>query len=172
MGPASSTIQNSLDQNKIVQNKRQYNIKDSTVDHPEMSTMGKIPMKNQPSQTPPTVSEFYIACRNASLDRVRGMLKSMTQDELSRVEPNGSTALHAACYHGHVDIVMMLLRKGFDRTVKNKYNCVPYDEAANDEIKKLFHIIPSNNQVIDSTGSVKKIINHIFFNLKKLFQLL
>ncbi|CAF1125614.1 unnamed protein product [Didymodactylos carnosus] len=63
----------------------------------------------------------------------------MASDEISRIERNGSTALHVASYNGHIDIVQLLLAHGADQTIKNKYQCTPSDEAATDEIKQLFN---------------------------------
>lgn len=47
-----------------------------------------------------TCSEFYMACRNNDMDKVKQLIKMMTPEDIDRIEPNGSTALHAACFHG------------------------------------------------------------------------
>ncbi|CAF1226052.1 unnamed protein product [Adineta steineri] len=57
--------------------------------------------------------------------------------EVDRIEPNGSSALHAAAYHGHEKIVELLLRKGASYSVVNKYNCTALEEAKTDRIKQL-----------------------------------
>ncbi|CAF0900908.1 unnamed protein product [Didymodactylos carnosus] len=54
-------------------------------------------------------------------------------------ESNSSTALHAASYYGNYEIVRLLLSRGVIRSILNKYQCTPYDEAANDGIIELFH---------------------------------
>lgn len=64
-------------------------------------------------------------------------LKIMSIEEIDRIEPNGSTALHVASYNGHEKIVGLLLRKGASYSIKNKYSCTPLDEAKTDKIKQL-----------------------------------
>ncbi|CAF3637825.1 unnamed protein product [Rotaria sp. Silwood1] len=85
-----------------------------------------------------TTSDFYCACRSGLIDKVREQLPNMTLEEIDRIEGNGSTALHAACYYGHTEIVKLLLEKGASRSIKNAYKCLPCDEAREDEIKRLF----------------------------------
>lgn len=85
-----------------------------------------------------TVSEFYNACRNGLIDKVREQLPSMSLKEIDEVQANGSTALHAACYYGHKEIVKLLLERGASRSIPNDHKCLPYDEAETEEIKKLF----------------------------------
>jgi ankyrin repeat protein len=46
-------------------------------------------------------SDFYLACRNNEVEKVKTLLQTLPQDEIDRLEPNGSTALHAVAYHGH-----------------------------------------------------------------------
>ena len=84
-----------------------------------------------------TSSPFYYACRNGDTDKVRELIEQMTLKEIDRIEPNGSTALHAASFYGHAEIVKILLKRGASRSLHNKYNAIPYEEAS-DEIKKLF----------------------------------
>ncbi|CAF4890082.1 unnamed protein product, partial [Rotaria magnacalcarata] len=55
--------------------------------------------------SPPKCSDFYIACRDNNQGKVKELLETMTPDEVDRLEPNGSTALHAACFYGHYHIV-------------------------------------------------------------------
>jgi hypothetical protein len=61
-----------------------------------------------------------------------------TIDELNALQPNGSTALHAATYYEHRDIVELLLRYGCNRTTLNRYGKRAYEEARTPEMKKLF----------------------------------
>lgn len=61
----------------------------------------------------------------------------MSIEDVNRIEPNGSTALHVAAYHGHEKIVGILLRRGATYSVKNKYDCTPLDEAKTDKIRQL-----------------------------------
>jgi len=85
-----------------------------------------------------TTSEFYYACRNGLIDQVREQLPNMSLEEIDQIQANGSTALHAACYNNHKEIVQLLLDKGASRSILNIHRCLPYDEAENEEIKKLF----------------------------------
>ncbi|CAF0833924.1 unnamed protein product [Adineta steineri] len=90
------------------------------------------------SSTATRTSDFYCFCRNNEIEAVIALLPTLTLDEVNQTEPNGSTALHAAAYHGNQEIVKLLLAKGAQRTIKNLYGCTPYDEAKTDNIKKLF----------------------------------
>ncbi|UJR19987.1 hypothetical protein I4U23_023121 [Adineta vaga] len=100
-------------------------------------------------------SEFYLACRTNRIHKVRELLKTMTPEEIDRLEPNGSTALHSACYHGHDEIADLLLKAGADRSILNKFQCLPYDEAKNDRIRRLFFRIQSANRFVSSTGEIE-----------------
>ncbi|CAF4102318.1 unnamed protein product, partial [Rotaria sp. Silwood1] len=100
-------------------------------------------------------SKFYLACRGNNIEEVKELLKTITLDEIDRMEPNGSTALHTACYHGHQEIVKLLLKAGADRAISNKYNYLPFDEALNDEIKELFFRVPNTNRLVSDTGAIE-----------------
>ena len=94
-------------------------------------------MAREPVDTPKP-SEFYFACRNDDIDFVQRSLTESSLEELDRVEPNGSTALHAACYFKHMGIVRLLLDRGFTRCVTNRYRNRPYDECKGEEMQRLF----------------------------------
>jgi ankyrin repeat protein len=84
-------------------------------------------------------SDFYMACRTGNIDLVQRLLKTMEKEEVDKVEAsNGSTALHAASFYGHVEVVRCLLNHGASRHIRNKYDNVPADEATNDTIKHMF----------------------------------
>jgi hypothetical protein len=104
---------------------------------------------------PPKCSDFYLACRNNKIQEVKKMLETISQDEIDRLEPNGSTALHAACFHGHVDIVRLLLDRGADRSIQNKFQCLPFDEALTEEIKELFLRMPNGNRLVTDIGTIE-----------------
>lgn len=93
------------------------------------------------------VSEFYCACCNGDLTNVKALLTSMSTTEIDCMEPNGSTALHAASYFSHIDIVRLLLEKGASPDQKNKYGKMPEEEAKNSEIAQLFHDIEAKPDV-------------------------
>ncbi|CAF4215508.1 unnamed protein product [Rotaria sp. Silwood2] len=100
-------------------------------------------------------SAFYLACRRDNFEEVQKLLETMTLEDVDRIEPNGSTALHTACYHGHHNIVKLLLEVGANRAIPNNYNCLPYDEAKNDEIKELFLRIPNSDRLVSNTGAIE-----------------
>ncbi|CAF4161064.1 unnamed protein product, partial [Adineta steineri] len=90
-----------------------------------------------PPSVPSSTSPFYEACRTNDISSVQYYLEAMSVAEVDRIEPNGSTALHSAAYHGHEKIVELLLRKGASYSVVNKYNCTALEEAKTDRIKQL-----------------------------------
>ncbi|CAF4271262.1 unnamed protein product [Rotaria sp. Silwood2] len=93
------------------------------------------------AKKPSDVSEFYLACRNGDVDLAKKYLMTLkqTKNDLNPLEPNiHSTPLHAACYYGHKEIVELLLENGCDRSKLNRYGLTAYEEAANDEIRRLF----------------------------------
>ena len=94
---------------------------------------------NHGSNPPGLASDFYMACRNGDIFMVQRLLKTMDVPEIDKVEAsNGSTALHAATYFGHAEVVRCLLRQGASRQIRNKYNNLPADEAQTDEIRQIF----------------------------------
>ncbi|CAF1189209.1 unnamed protein product [Rotaria sp. Silwood1] len=103
---------------------------------------------------PSTTNDFYYACRNGDIDKVREKLPTMTLDEIDQIQANGSTALHAASYYGHTEIVKLLLEKGASRSISNEHKCLPYDETEKDEIKKLFLRQSANRFSDDGSGHI------------------
>lgn len=84
-------------------------------------------------------SDFYMACRQGDLTTVNRFLKTMTTREVNKVEEaNGSTALHAASYFGHTEVVKRLLEIGANVHTHNGYGQTPEQEARTQEIKDLF----------------------------------
>jgi hypothetical protein len=100
-------------------------------------------------------SDFYLACRRNDICTVRELLMNITLDEVDRLEPNGSTALHSASFHGHEEIVKLLLECGADRSQRNLYGNLPYDEAKTDQIRQLFFRVPSANRFVSATGAIE-----------------
>lgn len=87
-------------------------------------------------------SEFYTACRNGDVEFVKNYFKthSDTKNGFNNFEPIvNSTPLHAASYHGHKEIVQLLIEHECDRSRTNEYGLTAYEEAANDEIRQLFY---------------------------------
>lgn len=93
-----------------------------------------------------TPSQFYFACRNNDVETVRRLLDEYPLETLDKVEPNDSTALHAACFYKNAEIVKLLLDKGFSRRVINKYKYTPCEESNSEEIKLLFRRPTTSNR--------------------------
>ncbi|CAF4358604.1 unnamed protein product [Rotaria socialis] len=57
----------------------------------------------------------------------------MTLDEIYKVEPDDRA----------------------DRAIQNKYGCLPFDEALNNNIKDLFLRVPNGNRLVGNTGAIE-----------------
>lgn len=84
------------------------------------------------------VSLWYSKCREGNIASLLVLLPFLTYDQLNRIEENGSTCLHVACYRNHRDIVIILLICGCDRDIKNRFGLTPLEETTSDEIRNLF----------------------------------
>lgn len=99
--------------------------------------MAKAP--NRPSNSVGHASDFYMACREGDLNKINRYLKSLSPREVNKVEEsNNSTALHAAAYFGHANVVKRLLEIGANVHTRNGYGNTAEDEAKTQEIKDLF----------------------------------
>ncbi|CAF0974251.1 unnamed protein product, partial [Didymodactylos carnosus] len=75
------------------------------------------------------LSDFYVACRNGAVDMVQNHLKTIRIEDMNRLEPNGSTALHAASYNGHTTIVQEILKTDKAiRSTRNRFGFTASDE--------------------------------------------
>ncbi|CAF1526640.1 unnamed protein product [Adineta ricciae] len=101
--------------------------------------MGSGLSTESPSQSDDRNSAFYSACKNGDIIAVKEMLPNLTYDQVNQIEPNGSTALHAASANNHPHIVRLLLSSCCSRITVNNCGVTAYEEAATDEIKTLFH---------------------------------
>lgn len=106
-------------------------------------------------------SDLYWASRAGDVDAVRNILATTRFKDLNRLEPNGSTALHAASFFGHADVVRLLLERGVIRYRKNRHGLTAYEEAANDEIRQLFHRPNSNRFCSDFSRDNEDIFHFI-----------
>lgn len=93
-------------------------------------------------------SEFYWACRNGNYEKVGRMISGLSYQQLNQLEPNGSTALHAATNGGHINIVKLLLDRGCARTMVNRYGNTPYEEATIDQMRTLY-LRPTSERFVD-----------------------
>ena len=100
-------------------------------------------------------SPFYMACRNNDVRKVKKLLKTLSGDDIDRMEPVGSTALHVAAYRGHKEIVSLLLKQGANRAILNKYGCLPFDEATDPNVKEIFFRVQSSNRLVSREGFIE-----------------
>ncbi len=87
------------------------------------------------------MSEFYLACRHGDIKFVKDHLKNLLEinGDLNYFETSvKSTPLHTASYHGHKEIVQLLLEHDCDRSLMNGHGITAYEVAANDEIRQLY----------------------------------
>lgn len=82
-------------------------------------------------------SAFYNACCTGDMKIVASCLATMKAHEISRLEPNGSTALHAAASNGHEQIVKLLLKRRCSRSVRDSSNKAALDIAVTSSIRAL-----------------------------------
>ncbi|CAF1409604.1 unnamed protein product [Adineta ricciae] len=94
-------------------------------------------------------SEFYLACRNGDYQKVKHLIANLNYEQLSQIEPNGSTALHAATHNGHRETVKLLLEHGCSRTTLNRYGHTAYDEAKTEQMRAIFHR-PTSQRFVDA----------------------
>ncbi|CAF1575754.1 unnamed protein product [Rotaria magnacalcarata] len=84
-------------------------------------------------------SKFYMACREGNAELVKRILKTMNVGEINKIEEsNNSTALHAASYFGHPEVVKILLEHGGNTHTHNGYGNIPEQEATNEQVIELF----------------------------------
>ncbi|CAF3922025.1 unnamed protein product [Rotaria magnacalcarata] len=107
------------------------------------------------SSEPKPLSDFYVACRDNNVAALQKLLQTLPVEEMNKLEPNQSTGLHVACFRGHKEVVKLLLKKGVSRSIMNRYRCLPYEEAASNDIKRLFERIPDNSRYVANSGRVE-----------------
>lgn len=82
-------------------------------------------------------SAFYQSVCAGDLAVVEKHLSTMRAHEITRLEPNGTTALHAAAIHGHEEILKLLISRRCLRSVRNNSNKTAYEEATTPTIRSL-----------------------------------
>ena len=98
-------------------------------------------------------SDLYMACERGDADSVREIGLKTDYVVLNKREPNGSTALHAACSLGNVEVVRVLLHEFVVvRHQRNLQGRTAYEEATTDEIRQLFHRPSSSERFCDQTS--------------------
>jgi len=100
---------------------------------------------DRPPRSTGQASDFYNACRNGDLNKVDRLLKTMTPREINKIEDaNNSTALHAASYFGHPEVVKRLLEVGANVRIRNGYGLKAAEEAQTPEVKAIFEQFKDN----------------------------
>ncbi|CAF4285802.1 unnamed protein product [Rotaria sp. Silwood2] len=85
------------------------------------------------------------------------MLPAIPYDQLNQLEPNGSTALHAATYFGHLDIVRLLLHEyGCQRHLRDRHGFTAYEKAQTDEMRQLYHRSSNESRFNDDSMAIKQ----------------
>ena len=87
------------------------------------------------------VSDFYRFCQSGNIDRVREILDAADAPhiaQLNALQPNGSTALHAAVEQGHREVVKLLLDRGCPRTTRNSHGELAGKLASDVDMYDLF----------------------------------
>lgn len=93
--------------------------------------------KNKGDLPATDTSDFYYACSVSDIPRIKFYLSQMTIDEINQIEPNGSTALHAAAFYHNTAVIYLLLRHGAVGSIKNQYGLTPFEETTSSYIKQL-----------------------------------
>ena len=96
-------------------------------------------ISNNPPNDNNAFSGLYLACCQGNLNDVRALLEMSHFETINRHEANGSTALHAAVEHGHVEIVRLLLYDyGVIRYLKDHNGSTAFQVAQTEELRQLF----------------------------------
>ena len=89
------------------------------------------------SQDPVTGhTALYCAARAGCVAGVTFLTEQGADPDLS--QRTQSTALHAASFYGHADVVACLLKSGADYRMKNSGKSTAEEEASNNEVKQIF----------------------------------
>lgn len=83
-------------------------------------------------------SDFYKACEKNDIPTVRQYLRTLTPLQINKIEPNGSTALHVACYHNHAGLVKLLIEHGASASIQDTIDgLTPYQLTTCNYIKQI-----------------------------------
>ncbi|CAF1185368.1 unnamed protein product [Adineta steineri] len=83
-------------------------------------------------------SDFYNACRGGDAQTVLQHLTNNPVPNPNEILPNGSTALHAAAYYGHVSVVRLIVQHcSFSYLERNRYGFTAYEETYSNEIRQM-----------------------------------
>jgi hypothetical protein len=85
------------------------------------------------------------AIRQAALDgKLETLIELLTKwkgdSVINEADSIGTTALHTACSHDHLECVKVLLEAGADKSLKNNYGQTAWAKTNNNDIKLLVKI--------------------------------
>ena len=104
---------------------------------------------------------LYLAARNGFHDICHFLLRSGC--DTNQIQVDGSTALHAAAFYGHLSIAELLLEYGANADIKNRFSHTANEESSTNEIKNCIlakskdHIHILLNQ-LKSEGFAKNVV--------------
>ncbi|CAF3241161.1 unnamed protein product [Rotaria sp. Silwood2] len=77
-----------------------------------------------------SINSLYVTCKNNDISRVRELLQTLPDDELSEQGPNKRKALDVIASYGYADISELLLaHKNINQSIKTQWSCIANDEA-------------------------------------------
>ena len=80
-----------------------------------------------------------MACEHNDVKQTRQVLKSLTIDELNKLEINEeTTALHIASENACYDIVQLLLDHGDCMIKRDRHGLTPFNQAKDERMKRIF----------------------------------
>ena len=109
---------------------------------------------------------LYCAARACNVEAVYYLIEQGADPDLRQLSK--STALHAAAFFGHEEVVRCLLESGADYRIKNSYNNLPEAESNTDgvrnifaELKQTLFVQAASNQLDWFKNNAKNIQDHI-----------
>ena len=86
---------------------------------------------------------LYKVARSGFYDLTKELLECDGVDVNQLQRSSGSTALHAACFYGHLPVVQLLVAKGADVTKKNQHGATvrhPGRGRRNERLRRIGHL--------------------------------
>lgn len=95
----------------------------------------KVEKSNAPSGTGETLRKL---AQDGNISELSSLVLKYTNDPvLNEPDAIGTTPLHTAASHNHVECVEILLSAGADPTIKNNYGQMPIAKTHDEKIKTL-----------------------------------
>ena len=83
------------------------------------------------------VTLLYVACRHGQVSVARWLLEHGAKVDSPLEQGSRSTPLHGAAFHGHTDVVELLLSYHADLTLRNAYGLTVFDECQSAMVKAM-----------------------------------